>query len=112
MKKNERLKKNKEFRKIYNKGKSYVHPLIVLYVLPNSLGKNRVGFTVSKRIGNAVQRNRVKRLLKENYRLTKDSLKPGSDFIFLARPRIKTADFWQIKRAVLVLLKKGNFFIQ
>jgi ribonuclease P protein component len=73
LKKNERLKKNKEFRKIYNKGKSYVHPLIVLYVLPNSLGKNRVGFTVSKRIGNAVQRNRVKRLLKENYRLTKDS---------------------------------------
>lgn len=111
MKKNERLKKNRDFRKIYNRGKSFVHPIVVVYVLPNFMDKNRVGFTVSKKIGGAVQRNRVKRLLREVYNLVKPNLQPGYDFIFLARPRIKNKNFWQIESAVAGLLKKGNFLV-
>ncbi|HHV72166.1 MAG TPA: ribonuclease P protein component [Clostridia bacterium] len=110
MKKGERLKNNNDFKKIYNKGKSYVHPLAVLYVLENSLGKNRVGFSVSKRLGNAVQRNRIKRILREVFRHKKDDLKIGYDFILIARPRIKNASYLQIDKAVLGLLNKAKLF--
>ena len=79
------LKKNSDFRRLYAKGKSAVTPYLVLYVRPNRLGENRVGYTVSAKLGHAVVRNRVRRRLREIYRLIAPSLRSGFDLIVVAR---------------------------
>ena len=85
MKKNVTIKENRDFRRIYGKGRSAVTPFLVMYVRPNRLGHNRLGVTVSTKIGGAVVRNRARRRLREVYRLAQPRMKQGYDLILVAR---------------------------
>ena len=79
------VKENYEFRRIYRKGKSAVSPALVMYCQRNRQGKSRLGITVSTKLGGAVVRNRVRRQLREIYRLNKADMLPGYDVILVAR---------------------------
>lgn len=81
------VKENYEFRRIYRKGKSAVSPALVMYCQRNRQGKSRLGVTVSIKLGGAVVRNRVRRQLREIYRLNKAAMKPGYDVILVARTK-------------------------
>lgn len=79
--------RNNDFRRIYARGKSYVSPLVVVYVLKNRTKNLRVGITTSKKVGNAVQRNRSRRVIREAYRALAPRLRPGFDLVLVARGR-------------------------
>lgn len=81
----ERIKSNRDFRKLYSKGKVFVSHTFVMYVLKNRKESPRVGVTCSKKIGNAVRRNRSKRVLKEAFRNLQSEITTGYDFILVAR---------------------------
>ena len=93
------LKQNYEFRRVYNKGKSGVSPFLVVYARPNRSEKNRLGITVSAKLGHAVVRNRVRRRLREIYRLSLPSLKRGYDIVLVARTRAVFAQYAELERA-------------
>ena len=95
------LKQNYEFRRLYAKGKSAVTPFLVVYRSKNRRRVGRVGFTVSSKLGKAVVRNRVRRRLREIYRLHLGELKPGVDMVVVARTRAVTADYRKLERAFL-----------
>ncbi|MFZ7119743.1 MAG: ribonuclease P protein component [Eubacteriaceae bacterium] len=100
---------NKIFRSIYKNGKSNANKLLVMYYRKNGYDYNRLGITVSKKIGNSVERNRVKRLIKESYRINHANYKCGYDIIFIARLSIKNATFKNVESALKHLMKKNNF---
>lgn len=83
--KNALLRKNKSFQNVYRLGKSFANRHLVLYVLPGRGGARRVGFAAGKRLGVAVVRNRVKRLLREAYRLNQHRLIDGVDLLIVGR---------------------------
>ena len=99
-----RLTTSKQFSQVHREGLSIANRLLVVRVLANGLDHSRFGFLVSKRIGNAVVRNRVKRRLREVVRLTQ--VKPGWDAVFIARRDINQADFQQLKQAAENLLRR------
>ena len=90
--------KNNEFRRAYARGKSYVTPLVVVYVVKNRHKEARVGITTSKKVGNAVQRNRSRRVLREAYRQLADRVKPGYDLVLVARGRTPFVKSTQVQR--------------
>ena len=81
------LNENRDFRRIYRIGKSSVHSLCVVYAVKNRLGVNRVGVTASKKVGNAVKRNRARRVLKAALRDACQNITTGWDFVIVARSR-------------------------
>lgn len=95
------LKKNSDFRRLYAKGKSAVTPCLVLYARPNRLGENRIGYTVSVKLGHAVVRNRVRRRLREIYRLNTPRLRPGYDLVVVARSRAVGAPYRKLEASFL-----------
>lgn len=103
MKYSESLKKNAEFQKVYRKGKSFANRFLVLYVLPNNTEKNRLGITVSKKVGNSVVRHHLCRLVRESYRLHEDSFQNGLDMVVVARVTAKEASYHEIESALLHL---------
>lgn len=112
-----RLKKNNEFRTVYRRGKSLANNLLVLYTYNNRKNSdskngsyNRVGVSVSKKVGNSVVRSRSKRLIMESYRLNETSIKKGFDFIFIARTNIKDRNFHDVEKAMLSLFKKAGLY--
>lgn len=108
MKRRYRIQKNERFQEVRRKGQSYSHRLVVLCVLENGLDYNRYGFSVSRRIGNAVIRNRVKRRLREIMRLRMDHVKTGWDLIFIARYPIRNATYQDIDAACARLLRRAH----
>ena len=89
------LNKNKDFRRIYMKGRSFVSPVLVTYIFQNRRCSGRVGITTSKKTGNAVKRNRARRVIREAYRQLMPKVKGNVDFVFVSRSRtaeVKTAD--------------------
>ena len=94
MKKAVTLKQNRDFHRLYQRGKSAVGPAMVVYCRPNRLGHNRLGITVSTKLGGAVVRNRARRRLREVYRLSSPSLRQGYDLVLVARSRAVSGDFW------------------
>jgi len=102
-----RLRKKRDFKRIYNKGKSLATYNLVLFYYPNNCNKNRVGFSVSKKIGNAVVRNKVKRRLREIIRLKKD-LKKGFDIIIIARKPVVKLDYSGMERDLDKLFNKSG----
>ena len=107
MEKKLRLRSSADFRKVRQQGRSWVHPLMVLYVFPNSLEHNRFGFSVNRRMGRAVARNRIKRQMREAARYFKDEIGHGGDLVFVARSPISDAKFQSIRRAVETLLRRA-----
>ena len=101
----ESLKKPSEFSKVYKRGKSYADKNIVIYYMPNQLGVTRIGFSISKKVGNAVVRNRVRRFMKESLRVNFSNF--GSyDFVFVARVRSSQVDYHEITRSLKYIFKK------
>lgn len=97
----ESLKKNSDFKNVYEKGKSYANKYLVMYVLKNELNKNRVGISVSKKVGNSVVRHRVTRLIRESYRLNKEMFNSGLDIVIIARVGIKDKCYEEVRSALL-----------
>lgn len=106
------LKKNYEFMRLYKKGRFFVGKYIVLYVIKNNTKTNRLGITVNKKVGKAVRRNRLKRLIKECYRQYELSVKEGCDLVFVARNSEKLPGYLEINREMKFLLKKLDLFMQ
>lgn len=106
MKNTRSLKLNKDFRRLYARGKSYAGGYIVIYTSKNRINKNRLGLTVSKSIGKAVKRNRLKRLMRESYRLNENKLLTGFDIIIVARGRALNKTLAQIEKDVMHAMKK------
>ncbi|MFR1518181.1 MAG: ribonuclease P protein component [Clostridia bacterium] len=79
------LRKNNEFQRVYKKGRYKAGRYIVMYVMPNKKDINRIGIATGKKFGNSVQRNRMKRMIRESYRLSQDCMAKGYDIIFMAR---------------------------
>lgn len=104
----EKLKKNSDFRTVYRRGRSISNYNLVLYTYKNSLGKNRLGISVSKKVGNSVVRNRIRRLISENFRLNEYRLIQGYDLVFIARSNSKGKNYRVIGRSVLDLLKRAG----
>ncbi|MGM9571193.1 MAG: ribonuclease P protein component [bacterium] len=109
LKKSIRLKKNKEFKRVYNYGKSWANKYLVLYRLEQKNNQLKVGFSVSKKIGNAVVRNKLKRQMREIFRLNKDKIKnKNASFVFIARQRVKEANYNEIEKSALDLLRRAD----
>lgn len=99
------VKENYEFRRIYRKGKSAVSPQLVIYCQRNRRGHSRLGVSVSTKLGCAVVRNRVRRRIREIYRLNKAKMLPGYDLIVVARVRAVETDYQKLDRTYLRLLE-------
>lgn len=97
-----KIKENRDFRRAYAKGKSLVSPYAVVYILKNRSGDTRLGITTGKKIGNAVSRNRAKRVITAAFRSLVPRIASGYDFVIVARPRILTVK----STAVAVSLSK------
>ena len=102
------LNENKDFRRLYKAGKSLVHSVVVIYYSKNKLGVTRVGVTVSKKIGNAVIRNRVKRIVLEAYRSLEEKIPAGFDLVFVARGRAVPLKSTDLTRSISMLLKNAG----
>ncbi len=105
MKYSETLKKNDEFREIYRTGKSYANKYLIMYVRRNEKDNNRIGISVSKKVGNSVIRHRITRLIRESYRLSEDSFLSGLDIVVVARVGAREKNFKEIENALLHLMK-------
>ncbi|WP_040214766.1 ribonuclease P protein component [Clostridium polynesiense] len=113
-----KLRKNLEFRIVYRRGRSFSNQILVLYVMKSRKNKdehqgeyNRVGISVSKKVGKSVIRSRVKRLISESYRLNAKCLKSGYDFVFVARSSASNKTYHEIEEAMINLFKKAGLYI-
>ena len=105
MKFSESLKKNHQFQFVYKNGKSYANKYLMMYVKENGLGKNRIGISVSKKVGNSVVRHRVTRLIRESYRLHENIFNSGLDIVIVGRPSAATVGYNEVESALLHLGK-------
>lgn len=101
----ESLKKNRDFQNVYKNGKSYANKYLVMYVVENDLKRNRIGISVSKKVGNSVVRHGLTRLIREFFRLNGDKFKSGLDIVVIARNTAKGKNYWEISSAALHLAK-------
>ena len=104
----ESLKKNKDFQVVYKKGKSYANKYLVMYVLENNLGTNRVGISVSKKVGNSVIRHRLTRLIREVYRLQESRFQRGLDIVVVCRASANGKSYMDLESALIHLGKLHN----
>ena len=99
------LKNNRDFVNVYTSGKSYANKFLVIYTLKNNSDRNRLGISVSKKVGNSVIRHRLKRLIKESYRLHEKMFNSGLDIVVIARKGSDACDYAGIESALLHLMK-------
>ncbi len=103
MKFSEALKKNRDFQTTYRYGRSKANPYLVMYVRKNNTSRNRIGISVSKKVGNSVVRHHLTRLIRESYRLNEEMFNNGLDIVVVVRVAAKDCSFWQIKDSLLYL---------
>ena len=101
----ERIRKNQEFTSVYQTGKSYANKYFVMYVSKNDLGMNRLGVSVSKKVGNSVIRHRIKRLVKESLRLHEDMFNSGLNIVVIARKGADELSYREVTSALIHLMK-------
>ncbi|MBU0904634.1 MAG: ribonuclease P protein component [Planococcaceae bacterium] len=106
MNKHQRVKKNAEFQKIFKRGKSFANRQFVVYCFEKEGQEDfRIGLSVSKKIGNAVTRNRIKRYIRQAFLEMKDEVKPNMDYVIIARHQAATMDFHESKKSLQHVLK-------
>ena len=106
------LKENRDFRRLYRKGQSAANGYLVLYCRKNGSQANRVGLTVGAKLAHAVQRNRLRRQLREIYRLHETSFARGYDLVVVARSRAIGADYAALEHAYLSLAARLGLLTQ
>lgn len=104
------INENRDFLRVYKRGKFFVGRYFVLYSLGNSLDFNRIGITTSRKIGNSVKRNRIKRLVKESLRHEEENIKSGYDLVIVARNNPDIPDYKSVRRELNFLLKKLKLY--
>jgi len=107
-----RLCKNKSFQAVYRGGKSYANKYLVLYVLPNRSAERRAGFAAGKRLGSAVVRNRLKRLLRETYRFNQSKVIKGIDLVLVARQPLINGGLALATKSFLELCSKAKLMAE
>ena len=105
MKFSESLKKNDQFREVYKNGRSLANKYLVIYVLENNLEINRLGISVSKKVGNSVVRHHLARLIRESYRLHEDMFNSGLDIVVVARKSAADINYHDMESALLHLFR-------
>ena len=99
----ESLKKSSDFQNVYRYGKSKSNRQFVMLILPNDSAGNRIGISVSKKIGNSVVRHRIARLVRESFRLEEARIRKGYDIVMVARAGARGTDYAQVSRSILHL---------
>ena len=99
------IKKNEEFVRVYKKGRSKADPYLVLYQFRNGMKTSRLGISASRKIGNSVIRHRIKRRIKEIYRLNEENFEGGCDYVVVARKPAAEADYAALQESLLHLMK-------
>ena len=102
------LKENRDFRRIYNRGRSFASPLLVSYVMKNRVGSVRVGITTGKKVGKAVLRSRARRGIREAYRALAEEISPGFDLVFVARSKTPFVKSYDVLKAMKKELKDAG----
>ena len=100
MKFSQSLKKNRDFQNVYKKGTSFANSYLVMYILENGLQENRIGISVSKKVGNSVVRHHLTRLIRESYRLSEEHFRCGIDIVVIARTSAKGRNYHEIESAL------------
>ena len=111
MKSTEKIRKDLDFRRVYGNRNSIANRYLILYVKENNLLVNRVGFTVSKKVGKATVRNLVKRRMREGFRNKEKRFKLGYDLVFVARNTAQDATGKEIESAIVHLMKKKKLTV-
>lgn len=106
----ESLKKNRDFQVVYRKGTSFANRYLVMYVMENQLERNRVGISVSKKVGNSVVRHHLTRLIRESYRLSEEHFRCGIDIVVIARTSAKGRNYHEIESALIHLGKLHKIY--
>ena len=104
------LRRKDDFTSIYRRGKSVGERCVVLFYKKNSLGYNRFAFLASKKVGNSVERNRARRLMKENFRFLRDNIRTGYDIIFIARNTINGRKAQEVGKSMRNSLNKAKLY--
>jgi ribonuclease P protein component len=105
MNKHQRIKKNKEFQRIFKKGKSFANRQFIVYVLKSDQPEFRLGLSVSKKVGNAVTRNRIKRFIRQAFLENQTLLMQNADYVIIARPQSADLDYHESKKSLEHVLK-------
>jgi len=104
-----RIKKKKDFEKIFEKGKGFKEDFLILKTINNNLKSSRFGFIVSKKISKKANiRNKIRRKLREIIRIKLKKIEPGKDNLIITLPGLETKDFWEIEEAITKLFKKAK----
>lgn len=106
----ETLKKNSEFKSVYQAKHSYANKYIIMYILQNGTDTNRLGVSVSKKVGNSIVRHRLARLIREAFRLNVTQVAPGYDIVVIARAGLKGKGYKETESAMLHLLKLHHIY--
>ncbi|MDD7147136.1 MAG: ribonuclease P protein component [Lachnospiraceae bacterium] len=101
----ESLKKNRDFQVVYKNGRSYANKYLVMYIMENDQNKNRLGISVSKKVGNSVVRHHITRLVRESYRLHEEIFNSGLDIVVIARNSAASVSYHEVESAMLHLGK-------
>ncbi len=103
------IKKDSDFRRVYQRGKSLADRNLVIYTMKNKSDKSRIGISISKKVGKAHVRNRIRRCIKEAYRLNIDErVQAGYDMVFIARISAADKDYRELERSLKYICKKAN----
>ena len=110
MKFSQSLKKNRDFQNVYKKGTSFANSYLVMYILENGLQENRIGISVSKKVGNSVVRHHLTRLIRESYRLSEEHFRCGIERVVIARTSAKGRNYHEIESALIHLGKLHKIY--